>query len=101
MNPAIPVMRTFTATLCVVLRCSATGQSAGQRSNQSWSAQYIRLPFQSVLETGNSVGTLRRSLLVSSTAGGFADGADHEHVVAGEVEHLLGRLEPLVGAELG
>ena len=72
-----------------------------QRSSQSWSAQYMRLPFQSVLETGNSVGTLRRSLLVSSTAGRFADGADHEHVVAGEVEHLLGQLEPFLRAELG
>ena len=75
--------------------------AARQRSSQSWSAQYMRLPFQSVLETGNSVGTLRRSLLVSRMLGALADGADHEHVVAGEVEHLLGQLEPLAGAELG
>ena len=33
--------------------------------------------------------------------GRLADGADHEHVVAGEVEHLLGQLEPFLRAELG
>ena len=54
-----------------------------------------------VLETGNSVGTLRRSLLVSRMLGALADGADHEHVVAGEVEHLLGQLVPFLRAELG
>ena len=43
-----------------------------QRSKRKWSAQYIRLPFQSVLETGtrgNSVGTLPRSLLASRMLG--------------------------------
>ena len=72
-----------------------------QRSSQSWSAQYMRLPFRSVLETGNSVGRLRRSLLVSRMLGASPTVPITNTVVAGEVEHLLGQLEPLAEAELG
>ena len=43
MKPAIPVMRTFTTVLCAVRRFVATGVSARQRSNQSWTAPYTGL----------------------------------------------------------